>query len=189
MQPEQALDFKDSELWRQWLQENHCKENEVWLVIRKKGSEGSGITYAQALEEAICFGWIDGKMKSIDAEKFILRYTPRKKKSPWSKINKEKAEELIESGRMTPAGLEKIEEAKKNGLWHSAYTSLKGEVIPQDLQQALSGNSEAEANFLAFANSYRNSYIGWVNSAKTQHTREKRIAEVVKRAFANRKPG
>jgi uncharacterized protein YdeI (YjbR/CyaY-like superfamily) len=110
---EQALYFEDNAQWREWLRQNHSKADGVWLVIRKKKNGADGITYTEALEEAICFGWIDGKMKSIDGEKFILRFTPRKKNSLWSKLNKEKAEGLIKSGRMTAAGMAKVGKPRK----------------------------------------------------------------------------
>ena len=128
-------------------------------------------------------------MRSIDEEKFILKYTPRKTKSVWSKLNKDKAEKLIKLGKMTDAGLVKIEEAKKNGLWYAAYTNKDREDIPEDLDKALLQNKEAWNNFHNFANSYWNMYIGWVNSAKTEETRRRRITEVVKRSSLNKKPG
>jgi uncharacterized protein YdeI (YjbR/CyaY-like superfamily) len=118
-----------------------------------------------------------------------LRFSPRKAKSVWSKINKEKAELLIAQGKMTNAGLAKIKEAKKNGLWEAAYTNKKKDAIPDDLEVALSQNDSAWHNFHRFANSYRNMYIGWIISAKTEETRKKRIVEVVKRSALNIKPG
>jgi uncharacterized protein YdeI (YjbR/CyaY-like superfamily) len=129
-----------------------------------------------AVAEALCFGWIDGKLKSIDEDRFILRYSPRKAKSVWSKINKEKAEKLIASGRMTADGLAKIEEAKKNGYWDAAYTNRTKYEMPDDLKKALIEDIDAWNNFENFANSYRNMYIGWVIGAKTEATRQKRIA-------------
>ncbi|MFC1994801.1 YdeI family protein [Chloroflexota bacterium] len=185
----QVLDFQDSHEWHQWLQLYHNLNNEAWLFIYKKRSNKTGISYEEALEEALCFGWIDGKMQSIDEEKFILRFSPRKDKSVWSKINKEKAGLLILQGRMTSAGLVKIEEAKKNGSWEAAYTNKIRDEIPFDLKEALLKNSKAWNNFERFANSYRNMYIGWVVGAKTSTTRKKRIMEVVKRSALNKKAG
>ena len=115
-----ALYFDNSQEWRQWLQLNHDIENDALLLIYKKRSGKTGISYDKALEEALCFGWIDGKMRSVDNDRFVLRFSPRKAKSVWSKINKEKAELLISQGKMTEVGLAKIEEAKKNGLWEEA---------------------------------------------------------------------
>jgi uncharacterized protein YdeI (YjbR/CyaY-like superfamily) len=182
-----ALYFKDVEDWRSWLEKNYDKESNVWLALYKKGSGKKGITLEEAVEEAMCFGWIDGKLKSIDVEKFILRFSPRKMNSVWSKINKERAERLIKSGRMTDAGLAKIEAAKKSGWWDKAYTNKIMDEIPADLEQALKKEKRAWENFQKFANSYRNMYVGWVNGAKTAETRQKRIRKVVEQATKNRK--
>ncbi|MFC1950937.1 YdeI family protein [Chloroflexota bacterium] len=184
-----ALYFENASAWRNWLAANHAKKSEVWLIIYKKGSDKTNLTLESAVMEAICFGWIDGKLKSIDDERYILRYSPRKPMSPWSKINKDRAIKLIRDGKMTDAGMAKINQAKSNRLWDAAYTSLIKEEMPDDLQQALQGDKTAQHNFNNFAASYRNNYIGWINSAKTDATRTKRIAEVVRRAAMNRKPG
>ncbi|MFC1942267.1 YdeI family protein [Chloroflexota bacterium] len=127
-----ALYFKDNQKWRQWLEQNHDKSTEVWLVHYKKRSCKTSISLNDSVEEASCFGWIDGKMKSIDEEKFILRYSPRKANSVWSRINKERAGKLIASGRMATAGLVKIEEARKNGYWDSAYSNKTRDEMPAD---------------------------------------------------------
>lgn len=189
MEINRALYFCDKLQWRQWLENNHNKERDAWLVHYKKGSDKSSISYNDALEEALCFGWIDSKMKSIDKEKFILKYSPRKTKSVWSKLNKEKAEKLIKIGQMTDAGLVKIEGAKKSGQWDIAYTNKVRDKIPEDLSKALLQNKDAWHNFHNFANSYWNMYIGWVSNAKTGRTRNRRIKKVVERASLNKKPG
>ena len=189
MELSKALYFKNRDEWRTWLESNHDREKEAWLVHYKKDIGKPGVSYIEAVEEAICFGWIDSKMKSIDREKFVLKYTPRRAKSVWSQNNKEKAEKLIESGRMTDAGLARIEEAKRSGAWKNAYTDRKRQRIPSDLKEALLKDKNARAKFQAFANSYRNMYIGWVNSARTEETRRRRISEVVKRSLLNKKPG
>jgi uncharacterized protein YdeI (YjbR/CyaY-like superfamily) len=147
------------------------------------------LNHVDAVEEAICFGWIDSKLKKIDEEQFILRYSPRRKRSVWSKINKDKAEKLISLGQMMPAGLEKINQAKTSGYWDKAYTNLVKDHLPSDLKKALMKNKKAWDNFQEFANSYRNTYIGWVDNAKTLETRKRRITEVVKRSIENKKPG
>jgi uncharacterized protein YdeI (YjbR/CyaY-like superfamily) len=184
-----ALYFENAASWRNWLAINHDKRNHAWLIIYKKGSDKTNLTLTEAVKEAMCFGWIDGKLKSIDDEKYILRYSPRKPKSPWSKINKDKAEQLIREGRITNAGMVKIEQAKANGLWDAAYTNLIEEEMPDDLKQALKADKTAWVNFGSFATSYRNNYIGWINNAKTDATRQKRITEVVRRSAINQKPG
>jgi uncharacterized protein YdeI (YjbR/CyaY-like superfamily) len=187
MYQNKALHFKTSVEWRKWLQNNHDKATEAWLVIYKKRSSQTGLRYEEALEEALCFGWIDGKMKSIDKDTFILRYSPRNARSIWSQQNREKTEQLIASGKMTQAGLARVEEAKMNGTWEKAYTQKKKDEIPADLEAAQSQNQIALVNFNNFANSYRNMYILWVSSAKTKETRKKRISEVVERSESNNK--
>jgi uncharacterized protein YdeI (YjbR/CyaY-like superfamily) len=184
-----ALLFNNRNEWRTWLENNHKTMKEIWLLHYKKQAGKQYLNHIDAVEEALCFGWIDSKLKKIDEERFILKYSPRKPKSVWSKINKEKAEAMIISRKMTQAGLDKIEEAKKHGLWDRAYTNKVKERIPSDLKQALLTDSKAWDNFQHFANSYRNMYCGWVKAAKTKETRKKRIVEVVKRSRQSKKPG
>ena len=184
-----ALFFNNRKEWRSWLKENHMVKKEVWLIHYKKSSSKLNLNHFNAVEEAICFGWIDSKLKKIDEERFILRYTPRRPHSVWSKRNKDTAKKMISLGKMMPAGLEKINQAKKLEYWDKAYTNLLKEQIPNDLKNALMVNKTAWDNFQHFANSYRNTYIGWVNNAKTENTRKRRIAEVVKRSLDNKKPG
>jgi uncharacterized protein YdeI (YjbR/CyaY-like superfamily) len=184
-----ALLFKNRDEWRSWLEKNHTILNEVWLIHYKKSSGKASMNHFDAVEEALCFGWIDSKLKKIDEERFILKYSPRKPKSVWSKINKDTTEQMISLGKMTQAGFEKIKEAKKQGFWDTAYTNLVKERLPSDLKKALLANKTAWNNFQHFANSYRNMYIGWVKNAKTQKTRKNRISAVVKRSLDNKKPG
>jgi len=181
------LSFKDRENWRKWLEKNYDKENHIWLALYKKRSGKEGITLEESVEEAMCFGWIDGKLKRLDDERFILRFSPRKANSVSSKINKERAEALMKSGKMTEAGLAKIEDAKKTGLWDKAYTNKTKEAIPLDLKEAFMKDKKAWDNFQNFANSYRNMYIGWVNNAKTTETRMKRIKKIVQQSRHNKK--
>ncbi len=189
MEPYKAIYFTDGNEWREWLEKNHDTADAAWLIFYKRNSGRVSLSYDEALEEALCFGWIDGRMRSVDGEKYVIRYSPRKAKSLWSKRNKDKAEELILADRMTEAGLAAIEVAKKNGNWDSAYTSRSQEEMPEDLLAALEEDPVAFENFLQFANSYRNNYIGWINDAKTEPTRKRRIGEVVRRAHLNQKPG
>jgi uncharacterized protein YdeI (YjbR/CyaY-like superfamily) len=184
-----ALYFADRNEWRKWREQNHTKEKEALLIHYRKGSSKTSVNHFDAVEEALCFGWIDSILRRVDEERFVLKYTPRKANSIWSQINRDKAEQLIEAGKMTKAGLLKIEEAKKNGNWDNAYTSLIKDTLPDDLKKALKQNTEAWKNFRQFANSYRNMYIGWVNSSRTEATRRKRIAEVVYRSEREIKPG
>ena len=169
------------------MEKNHTTEMEAWLILTKKKYREDGLTLDEAIEEALCFGWIDGKMQSVDEDRFILRYSPRKTRSIWSKLNKEKAEQLLVQGRMTDAGLAKIEEAKKNGMWETAYSSRTREEIPSDLEAALSKNQIAWNNFNNLANTYRNMFIRWLNNSRTDDIRRQRIAEIVKRVELNQK--
>jgi uncharacterized protein YdeI (YjbR/CyaY-like superfamily) len=183
------LHFKNIQEWHNWLEGNHGTEREAYLILYKKGSKLAGLRYEEALEEALIFGWIDGKLKSVDKDKFMLRFSPRKAGSVWSRINRDKAEQLMARGRMAPAGLARIEEAKQNGSWDAAYTNKVRDEIPLELEKALKQNLKAWTNFKNFANTYQNMYTGWIVSAKTAMTREKRIAEVVKRSALGQKPG
>jgi len=186
---DQALFFKNRTQWRKWLEQNHDKASEALVIHYRKDSGKKGLNHFEAVEEALCFGWIDSILRRLDNERFVLKYTPRKANSVWSKVNKDKAEQLIKAGLMTPAGMAKIEEAKKNGNWDNAYTSLIKETLPTDLKQALMRNKKAWYNFQKFATTYRNMYTGWLDSAKTDATRQKRIAEIIYRSERNIKPG
>jgi len=185
----QPLLFKDRKEWRAWLARYAMNSSGVWLVHFKKHAAQQGLTHEEAVEEALCFGWIDGQLKRRDEESYVLKYTPRQPGSVWSKINKDKALKLIALGRMAEAGLAKIEAAKQSGSWDRAYTNLRKEKMPADLNRALKSDARARKNFLNLANTYRNMYIGWVEQARTQETREQRVKEIVRRAGKNLKPG
>ena len=184
-----ALFFKNRIQWRKWLEQNHDQASEALVIHYRKDSGKKGLNHLEAVEEALCFGWIDSILRRMDNERFVLKYTPRKANSVWSKVNKEKAEQLIKAGLMTTAGIVKIEEAKKNGNWDNAYTSLIKDTLPADLKQALLKNKKAWYNFQKFATTYRNMYTGWLDSAKTDATRQKRIEEILYRSKRNIKPG
>jgi len=176
-----AQKFKDREEWRNWLEENGASEKEVWVIIYKKHSGRRGLQYQEAVEEAICFGWIDSKMQSIDNNKFRQRFSPRKKTSIWSKINKQTAEKMIQRGKMTTLGFEAINKAKANGKWSEAYSSKTPPPIPKDLEKSLKENEPAWTNFKEFPNSMKLRYIYWVNTAKKEETRQRRINAVIKK--------
>jgi|MudIll2142460700_1097286.scaffolds.fasta_scaffold64011_2 uncharacterized protein YdeI (YjbR/CyaY-like superfamily) len=183
-----AIQPRDAGEWRNWLTQNHNKTNHIWVLFYRKNLKKKGMSYEEAVDEAISFGWIDGKLKKVDADRFALRFSPRKAKSVWSKINKERAERLVKQGRMTAPGFVAIEQAKKTGSWDSAYTNRVRDVLPADLESVLRENAAAWRNFQNFANSYCNQYIGWINAAKTEETRKTRIALVVERSIKNEKP-
>jgi len=175
---EDLLDFADRKAWRAWLRKNHSRVEVAWLKIYKKG-KAVGISHVDAVEEAICFGWIDGQIKKHDDEGFALRFTPRRKDSIWSEINRERAVRLIENKAMTSAGMKKVEEAKRNGRWASAYSSKKKQAIPAQLKDALSREKGALDFFNALSNSHQLAYIYWINDAKKEETKMRRIKETV----------
>ena len=182
--------FNSITQWRSWLCENHEEEKSIWIIIQKKASKKPGIRYEDAVLEAVAYGWIDGKMKRLNDDEFKQRYTPRKSNSVWSLSNRKRAERLISEGRMTPAGLKTVEKAKKNGRWEKAYSSSRGAIdMPKDLIEALVKNKTAQENFESFPPSARFMYIHWINEAKKQDTRKRRIHTVVIRSEKNLRPG
>jgi len=181
--------FRNRAAWRRWLESNHESADEIWLLFYKKHTGKQSVRYEEAVEEALCYGWIDSKLKRIDDEKHMQRYTPRKKGSNWASSNKKRVTRLIAEGQMTEAGLRKIEQAKKDGSWKRLDEMAKPGRIPKDLNEALKADPTAKKNFNAFTKSQRSQYLGWLNSAKRPETRSKRIAQIVERAAANIKPG
>ncbi|BDI16459.1 hypothetical protein ANSO36C_22610 [Nostoc cf. commune SO-36] len=175
------------EEWRRWLEKNHRTSFGVWLIYYKVKSGKPSIRYSEAVKEALCFGWIDSKVKSIDEERYMQIFTPRKPKSVWSKLNKQYIEELIEQGLMTTVGLEKIEAAKQNGSWNS-LDAIEALIIPLDLKQALEANTTANEYFEAFNNSSKKNILFWIDSAKRPETRLKRIEQTVNSAVVNKNP-
>ncbi len=169
------------------MEQNHASEKEAWLVHYKKHTGKPGIPYEDAVEEALCFGWIDGLLRSIDSERYALRYSPRKRNAIWSESNKKRVERMIEQGRMTQAGLEKIRQAKESGEWHN--TTLREMLeIPPDLENALAADKETGRNFERLSPSRRKQLIWWVTSAKRKETREQRINEIVRLVEENNQP-
>ncbi len=179
--------FKDRSSWRRWLEKNHNKASEVWILTYKVHTGRKCVSYQEALEEALCWGWIDSRMRTVDAEKHLWRFAPRRPKSIWSLTNRTKAEKLIAEGRMTPHGMAKIEAAKNSGEWAKAIAPSKPPRMPKDLKDALMKDGKAWKNFQALAKSYQTQFIWWVTFAKREDTRKKRIAEVVIRAGQNKK--
>jgi len=183
-----TLDFRTAAEWRTWLRRNHAKSQGEWVYMYKKGAR-AGLRYQDALDEALCFGWIDGQIHAVDAEKFRQRWTPRRKGSVWSQANKDRAERLTAQGRMCGAGLAEVTAAQKTGKWQAAYTNRREDAVPPDLVKALRAVPASWRNFKGLAQTYRNMYAGWVQSAKKVETRQRRVAAVVSRALRNLKPG
>ncbi len=175
--------------WRKWLEQHHTAEKEVWLVFYKKPSENQNIPYDDAVEEALCFGWIDSIIQKIDEEKYARKFTPRKPNSPWSALNKRRAKQMIAEGRMTGVGLEKIGDALKDDLPTRPRPADTPYVIPPALAQALADNPKALENFNRFTERYKRIAVGWVSSAKREETLMKRIKEFVELTEKNEKIG
>jgi uncharacterized protein YdeI (YjbR/CyaY-like superfamily) len=155
----------------------------------KKNARRTGLRYAAALDEALCFGWIDGQIKAVDSDRFRQRWTPRRPGSIWSLVNRTHARRLIAAGRMAEPGLAAIRAARRRGAWQNAYSNTTPLRMPRELARALDRDPTARANFGQFAPSHRRLYIGWVIDAKRTATRERRIGAVVRRARAMKRPG
>lgn len=173
--------------WRQWLKKNHSAKQSVWLVCYKKHTQVPSITWSEAVDEAICFGWIDSVRHPVDAEKFKQFFGKRKPKSGWSKVNKEKIARLIDEGLMAPAGLAVIETAKQNGSWNILDEVEEG-ILPKDLLKEFKAHPGSKAHFLSLSKSVRKAMLQWVILAKQPATRQKRIAEIAERAGQKMKP-
>jgi uncharacterized protein YdeI (YjbR/CyaY-like superfamily) len=187
--PETLHHFHTPADWRAWLEENHEREKEAWLVIRRAESPSPGVFLEEAVEEALCFGWIDGVMKSVDAETYFLRFSPRKRGSVWSVSNQRRVEKLTAQGRMTEAGMAKVREAQENGEWEAALRREDTLNLPDDLREALAKNASAQANFDRLAPSHKKQYLNWIASAKTAPTRQKRIQKTVEMVASSRRLG
>ncbi len=177
--PDKPLKFVSRAEWRAWLREHHADEPAAWLRLYKRKAAKEGLTLEAAVEEALCFGWIDGLLKRADPESYLLRFSPRKSRSIWSEINKRRAEKLIRQGRMTAAGLEKIAEAKANGEWEAATVREDVRRIPADLRRALKPYKTAWSMIQAWPMSRKKQYLHWLASAKTPATRQNRIRAIV----------
>ncbi|MBX7236434.1 MAG: YdeI/OmpD-associated family protein [Caldilineales bacterium] len=170
--------------WRQWLAEHHAETEGVWLVSYKRATGQPRLEYEEAVEEALCFGWIDSTLNVLDAERSRLWFAPRRAGSIWSRSNKERVERLIQAGAMTPAGLAKIEAAKKSGAW-TALDELETLTIPPDLAAALAAYEPARLHFDAFPRSARLAILAWIASAKKPETRARRIEQTARLAAQN----
>jgi uncharacterized protein YdeI (YjbR/CyaY-like superfamily) len=170
--------------WRKWLEQNHPSKKSVWLVISRKGSKMPGVSYEEAVEDALCFGWIDSRANRKDTESFYLLFARRNPKSYWSRSNRERAEKLIRQGLMTKAGLDIIELAKKTGTW-MALEKIENSTIPVDLQKMFDQNRKAFENFQKFPLSSMQMILYWIQDAKRPETRQRRIEETVALAEKN----
>lgn len=159
-----------------WLSENHGRSPGVWLAIAKKGASRRTVSYPEAIEAALCFGWIDGQKERGDDEHWLQRFTPRSSRSRWSRINRDKAEQLIAAGRMRPPGLAEVERARADGRWDNAYEGARTAAIPDDLQRELDADPTAAAAFAGLDSRNRYAIIWRLNDAKRAETRARRLA-------------
>jgi uncharacterized protein YdeI (YjbR/CyaY-like superfamily) len=173
--------------WEAWLDAHHETSPGIWLKIAKKGAAAS-VSYAQALEVALCYGWIDGQKRALDDRFWLQRFTPRRPSSRWSRINRDKAQALIERGAMKPAGLREVERAKADGRWDAAYAGQASATLPDDLRAALDADARARAFFDALDSRNRYAIVYRVNDAKRPETRARRIAKYVAMCSAHEKP-
>jgi uncharacterized protein YdeI (YjbR/CyaY-like superfamily) len=174
-----VLAFKTPKPWATWLAKHHDQSKGLWLRLAKKGSDIPSITYAEALDVALCYGWIDGPKKGEDDQYWQQKFTPRGARSIWSKINCGKVDALIEQGLMTPAGLKAVERAKADGRWDAAYEGQRKATVPPDLQAALDANPKAKAFFATLNSVNRYAILFRTHSAKKPETRARRIAQFV----------
>jgi len=185
---EESVVFPSAAAFESWLAEHHTQSPGVWLRLRKQGSAAPGtVTYAEAVEVALCFGWIDGQKRSLDEDHWLQRFTPRSPRSRWSQINRAKALELIEQGRMRPAGLAEVERARADGRWEAAYAGARTMTVPDDLAAALAANPAAESFFATLDGANRYAVLYRVQDAKRPETRARRIATFVQMLAEGRK--
>ena len=171
--------FRSPRAWAQWLAANHEQRDGVWLRFFKKASNVPSLSYADALEEALCYGWIDGQVKKYDAHSYLQKFTPRRKRSVWSKLNVARATRLIDAGRMQPAGLRQVDDARRDGRWNDAYDSPSRSTLPDDLLAALSKNKKARAFFDTLNKTNRYAITWRLQTARKPETRARRLKAIV----------
>lgn len=181
---------KNRDTWRAWLEKNHARESEIWLVFFKRKAAQRGVPYGDAVEEALCFGWIDSVIRRIDDEKYAVRFTPRRPTSKWSLSNKERVAKLMREGRMTEAGLATLTYTDhKDDYGRTPGRKAELLIAPEFLTRALSRNRKAKRNFDNLASSYRRAFIAWITAAKTPKTRGERVKDAVDLLARNEKLG
>lgn len=185
--PLDTFEPKSREDWRLWLKENHQSKQQIWLIYAKKGSQLPTLSYSDAVDEALCFGWIDSRVQSIDALRYRQQFSQRKVGSVWSKVNKEKVARLITEKRMTPAGLAVINRAKKDGSW-TILDEVEEGIIPPDLEVAFKNQPNGLAYFKEISRTDRRNILQWLMLAKKPETRARRIETIVAAAAERRKP-
>jgi uncharacterized protein YdeI (YjbR/CyaY-like superfamily) len=187
--PDHPLHCQDRDEWRRWLQDHHTLEKEAWLAVLKNKTPRPGVYYEEAVEEAVCFGWIDGLARSAAPGYYHQRFSPRKPGSVWSVSNQQRVERLLAQGKMTEAGMARVREAQENGQWQAAIQRQDVSSLPDDLRQALEANPAAQANFAKYPASQVKQFLYWLSSAKTEATRQKRLRQIVEMAANNQRLG
>ncbi len=182
--PVNSLHPKTRAAWRRWLERNHTRAEGIWLITFKKGTGKPRCDYGEAVEEALCFGWVDSKPRKLDEERSMLWFAPRKAGTGWSRLNKERIQKLTAAGLMALAGVAKVEAAKRDGSWN-ALDSIETLDIPPDLAKALKANRTAQQYFDAFPRSVKRAILEWIVTARKSETRKKRIEETVTSAARN----
>ncbi len=176
--------------WRAWLKDNHASKSEIWLVYNKKGTGKPSISYGASVEEALCFGWIDSIIKKLDETRYVRKFTPRSENSNWSALNIKRAEKMIKAGLMTQHGKRLIEAAKANGKWDKPIQKpILNFKLHEDFKKALQQNKAAKETFDNLAPTYQKQYIGWIQVAKQETTRQKRIDESIQLLEQGKKLG
>ena len=174
-----TIAFPSAAEWEAWLEANHATAPGVWIKMAKKDSGVDSVRYPEVLESALCFGWIDGRREALDERFFLQRYTPRRARSRWSRINREKAERLIADGRMRPAGRAEVEQARADGRWDAAYEGQRSIVVPEDLRRELDARPEAKAFFEQLSSQNRYAILYRLHEAKRPETRTRRLEKFV----------
>ncbi|MEO1399947.1 MAG: YdeI/OmpD-associated family protein [Cyanobacteria bacterium J06635_1] len=178
------VEITSRQQWRDWLMVSHTRTESIWLVTYKKAAGDRYLSYDDIVEEALCFGWVDSLPRALDAERTMLLLSPRKPKSAWSKLNKERVAKMLAAGLMHPAGMERIEQAKQDGVW-GFLDDVEALIVPDDLQAALDSYPHAAENFEGFPRSTKRGILEWIKMAKRAATRAKRIAETARLAEEN----
>jgi uncharacterized protein YdeI (YjbR/CyaY-like superfamily) len=174
-----TISFASPAEWEEWLEGNHARWDGVWIQIAKRQAGVDSVRYPEVLDSALCFGWIDGRREALDEHHFLQRFTPRRPRSRWSQINREKAERLTAEGRMRPAGLAEVERAKADGRWEAAYAGQGSSTVPEDLQQELDARPEAKAFFAGLNSQNRYAIVYRLQDARKPETRARRLAKFV----------
>jgi len=170
---------KTRDEWRNWLNQNHVRNTGIWLVFYKKHTGKPTLEYDAAVEEALCFGWIDSIIKKLDDERYVRKFTPRKSDSRWSELNRKRVKKLMKQQLMTESGVARVKEARKSGLWEECDRPEISFEIPREFESALAINSKAKMFFEQLAPTYRKQFVGWISVAKRPETRDRRVSESI----------